>query len=171
MSQFCPVYFNEKYDLVMNKYFFLMNSIFKVSSSQTLTKSIKTDKTNACCCFYLFVYISKSNALHSNNKFKSYWVLAMLIALYLPHFQPSVCVNKNVNPLSKNFTEWSNILKPFVIKSRWFVSLRLTVLLGSHLKAFKILSAPNLTVPEQDYESIQRKHLEKHPEQDYERLR
>ena len=45
--------------------------------------------------FTLFVYISKWNALSSNNKFKNYWILgvAMQIAKYLTHFQPSPCVN------------------------------------------------------------------------------
>ena len=46
----------------------------------------------------LFAYISKWNALCS-NKFKNYWIsgVAIQIAKYLTHFQPSTCVNKNVN--------------------------------------------------------------------------
>ena len=33
-------------------FFLKNNSIFKVSSPQGLPKSIKTNKTNICCCFY-----------------------------------------------------------------------------------------------------------------------
>ena len=49
----------------------------------------------------LFVYISKWNALCSNKKFKNYWVLdvAMQIAKNLTHFEPSTCVNKNMNKI------------------------------------------------------------------------
>ena len=49
--------------------------------------------------FSLFTYISKWNALCSNNEFKNYWILgvAIQIAKYLSHFQPSTCANKNVN--------------------------------------------------------------------------
>ena len=48
--------------------------------------------------FTLFVYISKWNALHSNNIFKNYCILgvAMQSANYLTHFQPSACTNKNI---------------------------------------------------------------------------
>ena len=45
-------------------------------------------KSMFAAAFTLFVYISKWNALRSNNKFKKYWVLvvARQIAKYLTHF-------------------------------------------------------------------------------------
>ena len=51
--------------------------------------------------FTLFAYISKWNALRSNNKFKNYWNLevAIQIAKYLTRFQPSTCMKKNVNKI------------------------------------------------------------------------
>ena len=45
LSQFCTGYSNEKYGLIKKTWIFLKNSIFKVSNSQALIKSIRMNKT------------------------------------------------------------------------------------------------------------------------------
>ena len=64
LSQFRSNYFNEKYGLVKNTYFLKKrnNSIFKVGTPQALTKSIKTNKTNASCYVYFICLNFKINA-------------------------------------------------------------------------------------------------------------
>ena len=59
LSQFCPDYFNEKYGLIKSTWIFLKNSIFKVSTPQALTKSLKASKTDASCCIYFICLHSK----------------------------------------------------------------------------------------------------------------
>ena len=101
LSRFCPDYFNEKYGSIKSTWIFLKNSIFKDSTPQALTKSLKANKTDASCCIY-FVYISKWNDLRSNNKFKNYFEVfgvAMQIVKYLTHFKPSTCMNKKMNKI------------------------------------------------------------------------
>ena len=83
-----------------------MTEIFKVHLlSHMFLACLMETKQSGCfhiaavrlaAAFTLFVYISKWNALCSNNKFENYWILGIVMQLvkYLTHFQPSPCMNK-----------------------------------------------------------------------------